>query len=472
MLHVPRYVSLFGTAATRLAFSLSPSMLKATRTEAEKPTCPPKVIIITGPTAVGKSAAALRICQQLNGEIISADSVQLYKHLNIGSNKASQEEQNLVPHHLLDIADPAGDVFSAGHFFRIARASIEDVCNRGRLPVVVGGTMMYVRWLMYGRPATPAASEQTKIAVKEKLESFAGDWDAAVEWLSRKDPNRAAALSRNDWYRLGRASEVLETTGIAMTALPLKGGAPNTGHDSMRLDFDFRCLFLVGERIPLNRRIDERCEYMILPQVDASESVAWDEVCQRSILSEVSSLLILKKLRVGSSSPCLAIGYRQTVCYLISRALTYKQTEELSPSNSNDDISPDALNCFRNFVESFQAATRGYAKQQISWFRKERNFQWVEAGSTAIESIDKLIQFSKAEYDAFRKESEGEQVSMRDNMIAQGKLMKRYIGQRNWLKKDSMVELQAVQLAEKCAGDIADCFNKEELEQMLSVVIR
>ncbi|GAB4815723.1 hypothetical protein N2152v2_002769 [Parachlorella kessleri] len=151
----------------------------------------PKVLILTGPTAVGKTKASLALAERLNGEIISADSVQVYRGLDVGSDKIPVAERRSIPHHLLDILEPQAMIpmaerrgiphhlldilepsqdFSAGDFYRLARQAAAEVLQRGRTPIVVGGTGFYLRWFIFGRPATPAASPQSEANARERLE--------------------------------------------------------------------------------------------------------------------------------------------------------------------------------------------------------------------------------------------------------------------------------------------------------------
>lgn len=425
----------------------------------------PRVIVITGPTSVGKSANALELAKRINGEIVSADSVQLYKYLNIGSNKATPTEQRLVPHHLLDIADPLNE-FTAGDFYRRARAVTSEIAGRGKIPIVVGGTMMYVRWFIHGRPATPPAADTARQRVEAAVRACNGDWEAGVALLAARDPKRVEMLMRNDWYRLTRALEVFETTGVPMTEMPLIGGAPNAM--GSHLDYDFRCVFLVGERVPMNRRIDRRCESMILSTPLVQETDNPDgrtNGVEKSILVEVSSLLVSKRLRVAPASPCLAIGYRQTISYLVSRALSHAD-------GLKNEEEGHATKAFRSYVEDFQQATRTYAKQQIAWFRKDPMFRWVNAGSDAIDEIESISHLSEVNYKKLCKESIGAQSGMKDDMIAQGKLMKTYIAEQSLLSKDSEFEKRAVSIGESCAQQITSAIEQAELERMMAVVSR
>lgn len=435
----------------------------------------PRVIIITGPTSVGKSSTALQLCERLNAEIVSADSVQVYKYLDVGSNKASFAEQKAVPHHLVDVADPINE-FSAGDFYRLARNAVADILKRGKVAVVVGGTMMYVRWLIHGRPAPPPTAEPARIRVEEEVSACHGDWEAGIALLAARDPKRVPMLLRNDWYRLTRALEVFETTGVALTDMPLVGAAPNAAQSN--LEFDFRCLFLFGERRPMNRQIDRRCELMILPEQlagalgDSSDSASVDgvtvvehDITSKSILTEVSSLLVMAQLRVAPASPCLAIGYRQTISYLVRRALAH--IDQLDGEEEGH-----AIDVFNAYVDDFQQATRTYAKQQIAWFRKDPMFHWVEAGSNAVDEIANVVQLCESDYEKLREETAEVQTDMKNGMKMQGKQMKTYISERTWLIKDSEAEKTAVHIGESCARQMATGIDRADLERMLHVVAR
>jgi tRNA dimethylallyltransferase len=181
---------------------------------------PPKVLVVAGPTGVGKSKLAEALCHSLpeGGEIISADSVQVYRSLNIGSAKPTEAEQKGTRHHLIDIAEPSAEEgYTAGQFCRDAAAAITDVWSRGKVPVVVGGTMMYHQWLVHGQPDAPPSDPAVAAAIDAELAPFRekGDWEAALELLvSAGFSERAEKLSKNDWYRLARALEIGRAAGM------------------------------------------------------------------------------------------------------------------------------------------------------------------------------------------------------------------------------------------------------------------
>ena len=304
---------------------------------------PPKVLVLAGPTAVGKSALALRLCEQLPGELISVDSVQVYRGLQIGSAKPSEEERRRVRHHLLDIRDP-DEEYTAGSFYRDALHSVQDVLSRGKTPVLVGGTMMYTRWLAHGRPAAPKSDPEVAERARQRLEPFetAGDWEAGLAALAELDAARAGQLYPNDWYRLHRALVVAMQGGETQ---PEEASAEEQELDAFRASLDVRAFFLCAPRVPLCERIDARCEQML----------------EGGLLEEVTEQLL--QLRLLPSSPAgRSIGYRQALEYLTR------------PGYAAGDAA-----ALLQFVEGFTSASRRYAAQQVKWFRKEPSFAWLQA---------------------------------------------------------------------------------------------
>lgn len=271
----------------------------------------PKVLVITGPTAVGKSSAAMHLAKRLGGEIVSADSVQVYKFLDIGSNKPSREELNLVQHHLIDIVDPLEEDYTAGQFFMDARNATDEILSRDRVPVVVGGTSMYLRWYVYGKPPTKEVPREVRDLVESEVASAGGNWTLALKILEDVDPVRASQLTRNDWYRLKRSLEIIRSGQGALSELPDVGGAPAVESPELS-NYDFRCFFIAVPRHELARRVDFRCEVMLH---------------RGGLIDEVTSLLLRKKIRL-ESPPARAIGYRQTIEYLIARARDAEERQD------------------------------------------------------------------------------------------------------------------------------------------------
>ncbi|KAL8032034.1 hypothetical protein ABFS82_13G068100 [Erythranthe guttata] len=370
-----------GTGATLLL--LRPSLRKACRLFAT--TCsaapPPKrkgerqkVIVISGPTGAGKSRLSLELAKRLNGEIISADSVQVYKGLDIGSAKPSIDERQEVPHHLVDILHPSED-YSVGKFYEDAREKTEEILSRGRIPIVTGGTGLYLRWFIYGKPDVPKASPEITFEVHSELAVLQrdGDWDGALDLVVKAGDPGVRSLAANDWYRLRRRLEILKLSGASPSTFQVpynsfKEKFESSEFDSTAesrernikdLDYDFICFFLSTQRLDLYRSIDFRCEDMLLDD---------------GILSEANWLLDLG-LMPNSNSASRAIGYRQAMEYLlISR-------EQRGCSSSKD---------FYYFLTNFQKASRNFAKRQLTWFRNEPVYQWIDA-SKPMEQVVNFI---------------------------------------------------------------------------------
>lgn len=428
-------------------------------------------------------------------EIISADSVHVYTRLDVASNKPSLSDRARVPHHLIDTLPPSAPN-TAGVWLAAARGAVEDVARRGRTPLVVGGTMMYLRWLLHGKPATPAPSAASVRVVDEMLEAVKGDWGGALELLAAKDPKRATQLSSNDWYRLRRSLQIVEETGreailtgtrtgsgdsssgaqVGVSSLPVVGGAPGSGIPREDMKGDFRCFFLFDDRISLNRRIDRRCERMILPLVAGGDddhaprtgvSMELGVDAEKSILKEVAQLLISRAISTADGSPARAIGYRQTILYLLSRALQYSAAGAGTAKS-------DAVDAFRAYVDDFQQATRGYAKQQIQWFRKEPGYIWVRGGADSATDLANLFQLGESAYleRVCSPDFKCEQAQMRTDMIAQGKAMKTYIPVKEVLVEGSTEEKIAVELSESLASDIYGKLGSPELNRFVREMTR
>jgi len=382
-----------------------------TRSESVPNASPPrksKVLVIAGPTAVGKTRLSLSVAKALGGEVVSADSVQVFRGLDVGSSKLPEDQREGIKHHLLDIADPTREV-GAGEFVEKAWAAMDDVLRRGKTPVIVGGTGMYLRWLIEGKPNTPpsdpeassmakttlrrAADEAAKRAERETREALDADeddafdaaslervrvagelagWRAAMRVLSEAgDTTASARLAPNDWYRAERALEVVKATGKPVTAFEAPPDALPTDK------YDFTCVALSSPRLTLYRRIDARVEEMV----------------RDGVLHESASML-LAGLEPGSTPASRAIGYRQTMDFLARRAERRRdETDETDGDETND-----AFFCshekFLAYVEETQRATRAFAKRQFTWFRgeKEGRYFWLDVSlAETHESLTKTV---------------------------------------------------------------------------------
>jgi tRNA dimethylallyltransferase len=333
-------------------------------------TVPPKtVIILAGATSVGKSAVSLELCKHFPSEIIIADSVQVYKGLNIGSNKPTSEEQSVVPHHLIDITTPQQQLSSAD-FCYLAVDAINDIHKRGKTPVLVGGSTMWIQWLVHGIPDAPKGSEEAMQLVETLIGDYDrnNDWDSAMAVLQEYDPSRAGRMMKNDWYRLrrylavaidlsknkpkGDGTEKLSTEDTGSDNEEEKKGNEKSLLTAERTpllpasEYDVRCFFLAEDREELYTIIDERCEQMIFA----------------GLLKETAQL-ILNNTLTPAELVTKAIGYRQAINYFTS-----ERPSEEDGTSLNFDL------FYFEFLRDFSTATRNYAKDQLKWYRKDSSF--------------------------------------------------------------------------------------------------
>ncbi|KAJ9182966.1 hypothetical protein P3X46_006893 [Hevea brasiliensis] len=340
-----------------------------------------KVVVISGPTGAGKTRLALELAKRLNGEIISADSVQVYRGLDVGSAKPSPNERKEVPHHLIDILHPSED-YSVGQFFDDARQATQDILDNGHVPIIAGGTGLYLRWFIYGKPDVPKASPEIAFEAYSELAELQKneDWNAAVQLVVKAGDPKAQFLATNDWYRLRRSLEIIKASGSPPSAFQVpydsfkeqlgtslaenSHNVHSSGHvpeevKPKDLDYEFICFFLSSPRLDLYRSIDYRCEDM-LSGTDG-------------ILSEAKWLLDIGLLP-NSNSATRAIGYRQAMEYL----LRCRQQGDRSSAGE-----------FYAFLSEFQKVSRNFAKRQMTWFRNEHIYYWLDASKP----LEKVLNF-------------------------------------------------------------------------------
>lgn len=285
------------------------------------------VVVLTGATAAGKSALAMKLCERIHAEIIIADSVQVYKYLDIGSNKPSYDDQTSVKHHLVDLLDPHDPTpYSAGDFAREASDIIKDAISRGKMPVVVGGSTMWVDWLVHGLPDNPKATKDVYEKIQELLSPFEKDklWDEAIDKFGARNKEKLRSLTRNDWYRLSRALEISvaeigldkfielsnsseESSKISESSLIASALSSESSNEiptpklrqTLLEGYDVRGIFLSDDRDYLYHKIDARCLTMI----------------EQGLLEEVTDLMLKHNLNPESMGAA-AIGYKQTIAYL------------------------------------------------------------------------------------------------------------------------------------------------------------
>ena len=294
-----------------------------------------KIVILQGPTGVGKSGVAISLARAVSAEIINADSMQFYRHMDIGTSKPTLQEQSAIPHHLFSLVNP-DENFNAARFMHEARRSIAGIASRGRVPLVVGGTGLYVRSLTKGLSSAPAGDERLRrellILGKEKL----------FKELQAVDPESAQRISPNDMVRLVRALEVFRLTGEPLTHLNQRHGFQDQPYDCLKF-----CL--TRPRVELYNLIEARTKRMIAD----------------GLVGEVKALFSLgygPELR-----PLQSIGYKQIALYLDGK---------LSLSEA---------------VSLIQQETRRFAKRQLTWLRHDTDNIWVElpTGAPDIEHFAK-----------------------------------------------------------------------------------
>lgn len=301
-----------------------------------------RVIVLSGPTCSGKSAFAMDLAKTLGGEIVSADSMQVYRGMDIGTAKASQEEMTEIPHHLIDIRD-VKDIFNVVDFYYEARQACQQILARNRVPIVVGGTGFYLHALIYGPPSGPPSVPELRKLLEEEFDSLG--CEVMYKKLKILDPEYAGSITKNDKQKIVRALEIIRLTGEGVSKL-------SWGRRCVPQNYDFKCWFLHRPREHLYRRIDKRCEKMLAD----------------GFLDEVRRLE-QQGLRENSSAS-QAIGYKQ--------ALEYLQSEQTKAD-------------YQKFVEKFKQMTRNYVKRQFTWFRREDCFRWLDLDLHDYEVAQEMV---------------------------------------------------------------------------------
>ena len=301
-----------------------------------------KVLFIVGPTAVGKSKLAIELAKKLNGEIISADSMQVYIGMDIGTAKPAREELEEVPHHLINLIAPDKS-WSVSDFVNNAKTLIEDICGKGKLPIVVGGTGLYLNALIEGY-SFPEIKKDVQARLKLEHEAKVFGSLHLYERLKKIDPDTAANIHYNDTKRIIRALEVYELTGHPMSLLRTK--------DAESLEFKPVIIGLELDRHELYKRIEARI----------------DEMLSKGLVDEVSGLI--KEGYDPKLTSMQAIGYKEVAEHLHGK-YTYDELVNILKQN-----------------------TRNFAKRQLTWFRRFKNVNWFDVEKLKLGDIIDLIQKS------------------------------------------------------------------------------
>ena len=224
---------------------------------------PPKILVICGPTASGKTALAVELARRHNGEVVSADSMQIYRRMDIGTAKPTPEEMGGVPHHMLDVADPEED-FSVARYVDMAAKCVDDILSRGRLPILAGGTGLYIDSLLSGRTFAPFQPDSPlRGQLEEQLRREGGA--AMLSRLAQVDPDSAARLHPNDEKRIIRALEVYQSTGKTITQHNLETRAIPPRYDALTLALAFEQREDMWSRI--DRRVDQMMDQGLVDEV-------------------------------------------------------------------------------------------------------------------------------------------------------------------------------------------------------------
>ncbi|KEJ01058.1 tRNA delta(2)-isopentenylpyrophosphate transferase [Clostridium botulinum A2B7 92] len=306
------------------------------------------LLIIAGPTAVGKTDISIELAEKLNGEIISADSMQIYKYMDIGSAKITKDEMKGIPHHLIDVVEPHEE-FNVSSFKVLAEKSIKDIWNRGKLPIIAGGTGLYINSLIYNYDFTDADRDEKYREYLTKLAEDKGK-EYVHSLLKDIDEKSYEKLYPNDLKRVVRALEVYKITGKSISEYTKE-------NEKKLYDIPYNVNYFVlnMNREVLYERINKRVDIMM----------------DKGLIEEV------KKLESMGYTPDMqsmkGIGYKEVLFYL------------------NGDISLDEA------IYLIKKGSRNYAKRQLTWFRKDKRSIWIDKDkySSEEEIVDKIIKMVK-----------------------------------------------------------------------------
>ncbi len=299
----------------------------------------PIVYVIGGPTASGKSKLAVELAKKVNGEIISADSMQIYKEMNIGTAKVNKEEMQGVQHYLVDFVSP-DERYSVSNFKKDAEKAIEEILEKGKTPIVVGGTGLYIDSLIYG---IEFQNEEVDLEYREKLNKIADE--KGLESLYKKaqeiDPEAMKKISINDRKRIIRVLEIYHKTGKTKTEQELQSR-------KNEVKYEYKVFAITMDREKLYERIEKRIDFMI----------------EQGLIEEVKQ--ILEKYHTFPTA-MQGLGYKEVVEYLEGSC-----TKE-------------------EMIEKIKKETRHYAKRQLTWFRKNKETIWLDGEKSTDENVSIIL---------------------------------------------------------------------------------
>lgn len=299
----------------------------------------PRLVVVLGPTASGKSALGMALAKRLRGEVLVCDSTQVYRHFDIGTAKVSSVEQATVPHHLVDLVEPA-EVFTAGDYRRYALAALDDLRQRSKVSVLTAGTGLYLRALLEGLADAPTRSEELRSRLRARVNLRGPEYLHKV--LRRLDPQAASRIAARDTQKVIRAIEIRLLSGKSVNAVHGSGREPLQGYRLIKIG-------ILPPRPALYKRIHDR--------IDAMLKAGW--------LDEVRRLLAMG-IPVDAK-PFQFIGYSQ-LCAHVEGKITLSDA-----------------------VEQIQKNTRNFAKRQITWFRKEPGVTWIGEFGDVAEALNSAL---------------------------------------------------------------------------------
>ena len=303
----------------------------------------PLLVVILGPTASGKTSLSLRLAEKLQGEIVSCDSVAVYGEFEIGTAKPATADRQRIPHHLIDVVGPA-EVITAGDYSRLARQALTDIAQRGRLPIVVGGSGLYLRALLDGLFAGPPRSEELRPRLRERATERGAEY--LHKLLRRVDPGAAQTIHANDVPKVVRALEVSLSARTPMTDLWQQGRDALQGFKILRMGLN-------PDRKVLYERINQRAH----------------EMFSEGLVQEAEALAA----KYPAAWPLSSLGYKQALQHL------------------RGEIALDQA------IAAAQQGHRNYAKRQLTWFRREPGVHWIAGFGSDVAVQKEAEELVKAE---------------------------------------------------------------------------
>ena len=301
-----------------------------------------KILAVVGPTAGGKSALALALAKRLDGEIVSCDSMQIYRRMDIGTAKPTADELTEVRHHLIDVVEPS-ESFSAADYVSLASRAIEDCAERGKLPIVCGGTGLYLDALLRGDDPSPNTTDE---GIRAELMEYAEREGADALWaeLYRIDRESAEATHKNNVKRVARAIEIYRVSGVTKTELDRRSRMSGSRYDACVIGLRY------ADRQTLYDRINKRVDIML-----------------EEGLAEETEALLKEGVFEKNATAAQAIGYKEILPYIRGE-------------------------CSREIAaEALKMATRRYAKRQMTWFSAKNYVRWLDIGGSDEKTFEEIV---------------------------------------------------------------------------------